>query len=98
MKPTLKVHSIAFAVATAIVFWIWTAFFELAQLSAASKALLGGLIWLGTFRLIANVLITATKRISWVKRLVLGPDFLEGTWVGFYIGVSGNVRYIIEIF
>lgn len=98
MKPTVRLHSIAFALATAIVYTVWTKVFELMQLNAVYKVLLGGLISLGLYRLVASGIIYLTKKSTWIKRQFLGPYFLEGTWVGFYIGVSGNERFIIEKF
>lgn len=98
MKPTVKLHSIAFAISTAFVFAIWTKIFEVIQLDAVYKALLGGLISLGLYRLVANGIIYLTRKSTWVKKQFLGPYFLEGTWVGFYVGVSGNERFLIEKF
>lgn len=96
--PSVKLNSISFAVSTAIVFAAWTKVFELSQISVTYKILLGGLISLGLYRLIANGIIYLIKKSSWVKKIFLGSYYLEGTWVGFYIGVSGNERFLIERF
>src|SRR4051812_2412529 len=98
MTPTVKLNSIAFGTSTAIVFAAWTKVFELSQLDITYKVILGGLISLGLYRLVATGIIYMVKKNNWVKKFFLGPYYLEGTWVGFYIGVSGNERFLIERF
>ena len=98
MKPSLKLHSIAFGLATAIVFSLWTLLTKLTQLDPILKILLGGLVSLGLYRLIATFIVYLTKKSSWIKKKFLGQYYLEGTWVGFYIGVSGKERFIVERF
>lgn len=98
MTPSIKLHSITFGVATALVFTLWSKLFELSQLNATVKIVLGALISLGLYRLIATGLIYLVKTSTAVKKLFLGTYFMEGTWVGFYIGQSGSPRFIIERF
>jgi len=31
-----------------------------------------------------------------IKKIMLGNKFLHGNWVGYYIGESGNIRYVHE--
>lgn len=33
-----------------------------------------------------------------LKSFIFGPEYVNGVWVGFYMGASGNVRYYIECF
>lgn len=33
-----------------------------------------------------------------IKKKILGNYYLEGTWVGFFVGNSGKIRYICERF
>lgn len=98
LTPSVKLNSISFAISTAIVFATWTKLFELSQLNVTYKILLGGLISLGLYRLIATIIIFLVKKSNLVKEYFLGQYYLEGTWVGFYIGVSGKERFIIERF
>ena len=98
MKPLLKLHSISFGLATAITFSLWTLLVKMTELNSSFKILLGAIVSLGIYRLIATLIISLTKKSSWLKKKFLGQYYLEGTWVGFYIGYSGNVRYLIECF
>ncbi len=43
MTPSIKLHSISFGLATAIVFTIWTQLFKLTELNNFYKILIGGL-------------------------------------------------------
>ncbi len=98
MTPSIKLHSISFGLATAFVFTIWTQLFKLTELNDIFKIIIGGLISLGVYRLIATFIVYLTTKSSWIKKKFLGQHYLEGTWVGFYIGVSGNERFLIERF
>ena len=51
----------------------------------------------GVYRLIASTLYELFQRILVVRRLLLGRNFLEGTWVGFYVH-HGQPRYTVEFF
>jgi hypothetical protein len=98
MTPSVKLHSISFGLATAIVFTIWTQLFKLTELNDFYKIIIGGLISLGIYRLIATFIVYLTTKSRWIKKKFLGQYYLEGTWVGFYIGVSGHERFLIERF
>ncbi len=98
MKPSIKLHSIAFALSTAIIFSIWTGASELVQIHPALKITLGALVSLGLYRLLAQGIVYLTRKSVMFKKLFLGPYYLGGTWVGFYIGISGKERFLIERF
>jgi len=98
MTPSIKLNSIALAIATMIVFSIWTFITNLDSIPDTLKIILGSIISLGLYRLIASFIIFFTKQSIWIKRQLFGAYYLEGTWVGFYIGVSGKERFIIERF
>jgi hypothetical protein len=54
VTPSVKLNSISFAISTAIIFASWTKIFALSELNITYKILLGGLISLGLYRLIAG--------------------------------------------
>ncbi|MDM1554446.1 MULTISPECIES: hypothetical protein [Chryseobacterium] len=98
MKPTTKLNSITIAITTSIIFSLWQFLIKLSTEYPITTTLIGLATSLGVYRIIANFLIYLVNKSPWIKRKFLGPYFLEGTWVGFYIGASGNVRYIVEKF
>jgi hypothetical protein len=50
---------------------------------------------LGVYRLIADALRWSLRKVLWLRKLVLGRQFLEGTWVGHYLS-NGEHRFTIE--
>lgn len=41
---------------------------------------------------------TAIQRCECIKKYFLGNEYLDGIWIGYYVGASGNKRYIIEYY
>jgi hypothetical protein len=37
------------------------------------------------------------RRSEFIKKRMLGPAYLNGTWVGWYRGADGNIKYVVEI-
>jgi len=110
MKPIIKFNTLVLSLTTTAVFGIWMfisrlilAYPEWFKDQTNNKynllgLLLLGLISVGVYRLFFLVTSYLVNNCHWIKRLVFSSDYLEGTWIGFYIGVSGNVRYIIETY
>jgi hypothetical protein len=63
--------------------------------AGAASTLLGSV---GVYRLLAAGLNWLLERQLWIKRLVFGPHFLHGTWVGYFFGHTGEKRYTVEHF
>jgi hypothetical protein len=55
----------------------------------------GVLASLGIYRLLAEGFRWLLRKILWLRRLILGKQFLEGTWVGHYLS-NGEHRFTIE--
>lgn len=59
----------------------------------------GGLIFsAGFYRILTIAIRWAMDRSTNVAKLVLGPNFVHGTWVGWFDGHSGERRYVVEHF
>ena len=110
MKPIIKFNTIVLSMTTTVVFGIWLYISQLIltypewfkESSNNKYNLLGiimvGLISIGVYRLFFLITSYFVNNCQWIKRQVFSSYYLEGIWVGFYIGVSGNVRYLIETF
>jgi len=109
MKPIQRFYTIVIALTSVIVFTIWTISSKIliehidwknsTHLFYSGFALvLTYLSSIGVFSSIFTLINYLFSKWKWLKRYVLSSYYLEGTWVGFYIGVSGNVRYIIETY
>ena len=110
MKPIIKFNTIVLSLTTTAVFGIWLFISQLIltypdwfkEPSNNKYNLLGiilmGLISIGVYRLVSLITSYFVNNCQWIKKQVFSSYYLEGTWVGFYIGVLGNVRYLIETF
>ena len=47
---------------------------------------------------ISRGLLVLISHIHPVRRILLGPAFIEGTWVGWFKGHSDKTRYLVEIY
>jgi len=98
MNPELKFHSIVISVTTLIVFTAWT---QLANFTATYPALavfVAGLISLGLYRSLFTLQITLFRRYTFVKKFILGASYMEGTWLGFFVGHEDKIRFLVETF
>jgi len=83
---------------TLIVYSFWSKFSGQVSVSPYVKIIAASLLSIGLYRLVASIFLYLFKKIRLVRKFFLGGAYVEGTWVGFYIGVSGKVRYIVERF
>jgi hypothetical protein len=60
--------------------------------------LIGGLLSFGTFRVVVKLIMFLAEKINWLKKFIIGNEYLNGKWIGYYRGVSGDIRYIVETF
>lgn len=103
MNRVANLQSYSLAISTAVVFFIWSnvprlvPVFDFLQ-NPIWVAVLGGIMSFGFYKAMIAILFQIAKKFEIVKKLLLGPAYLNGTWVGFYVGTSGNVRYFIERF
>ncbi len=52
----------------------------------------------GIYRLLAIAMRGLMERIEFLRSLVLGPYYVHGTWIGWFRGHSGELRYMVEHF
>lgn len=101
MTPEAKFHalvlgftvSVMFAVLTLVVPWVEHAP-ALGLYGGTAIALLASG---GAYGLLSKGLAFLLGRVRWLKALILGAHYLEGTWVGFFRGHGGHIRYVVEI-
>jgi len=98
MNPETKLNTIAVTVAATIIVCLWIGFSKAAISHPWIAILASGVFSIGLYRVIVYFLLQLFRRVSWIKKLILGPAFLHGTWVGFFIGRAGSVRYFVEVF
>jgi len=96
LNPELKFHSIVISVTTLIVFFVWVKLTDLISNHPFTSIFASGLISLGIYRSIAVLFLSLFQKISQVKKWILGPYYMEGTWVGFFVGHENKIRFISE--
>jgi hypothetical protein len=69
----------------------------LASTTKVASIAISGLSSIGVYRLISSLLYDAFQGSLLLRKLILGKDFLEGTWVGFYKR-NGVNRFTIDFF
>lgn len=98
MSAEQKVSSYVFAVTIllmAAAFAYIPQFHEIEQ-HPITGIVVGALTGMGLFEALAKFVELAFTRVRFIKKLILGGSYLEGAWVGFYVGTSGYIRLIRE--
>lgn len=95
---TTKFQSYVLSITTLIVFTIWFKYSVNFQINPYLKVISSSIFSLGLYRLVATSLLFLFKKLRFIRKFFLGPKYLEGTWVGFYYGINGEEKFIIERF
>ena len=98
MTPELKFHSIVISSTTAIVFSAWVLLNSIIVNYPLAAVVLSGFVSLGIYRFLVIFLLSIFRNVRFFKKFVLGPSFMEGLWVGFFVGNKNKIRLFVEIF
>lgn len=93
----IKFQSIVISLTTLIFFSLYEAANKApVQINPILKVLVGVALSLSLYRLITKQFLKLGQKSEYVRKFMLGSMYMEGTWVGFYVGISGKVRYLVE--
>ncbi len=67
------------------------------QIAELSAALITVLAAVGTYKLLASILIRLADRWSLIKSAIFGASYLEGTWIGQF-QTAGGPKWTVEHF
>ena len=98
MSPLIRFHSIILSITTLLVFYLWNLFTEISIFYPALKVPIAAITSIGVYRLFLMLFKELLLKVRFVKRWIFGSSYLEGVWIGFFIGKENNVRYYIEVF
>jgi hypothetical protein len=98
MYPIIKLHSIVLGLTTLIVFYLWEIVSSLAIKYPDLKIPVAAIISIGLYQTILTIIKFVFMRIRFIKKLIFGSSYLEGIWIGFFIGKSDKERFFIETF
>jgi len=102
MSPETKFHSLVLGLIVPLMFGVVAYLIPFIQ-RATWLEVIGGAIAAffasaGAYKLVAAGLVWLLRQSRWLKSKLLGSYYMEGTWVGYFIGRGGHVRYVIETF
>ena len=101
MKPIERLNAASITVTTAVIIWLlkqatdYQAHFPIFN-KTVIKVTVFAFISGTLYKQLLNVFIWAGKKSNLLKRMLLGKDYMHGTWAGFYIGASKKVRFFVE--
>jgi len=96
MKPAAKFSMI---VTTVTVFITWLTLTKIVPIITPSWAPVAAVLSsVAVYRLLAWALAWLIEHWMWLKSFVFGPYFMQGTWVGHFVGRAGDIRYVVEQF
>lgn len=100
MHPEARFHSTIVALVVPIMYFSLRALLPHIPPAGASmtfgQSAIALLASLGVYRVLAQIFMAVFRHVPVVKRWILGPYYIEGTWVGYYIGSSGDLGYVVE--
>lgn len=102
MSPTAKFNSLLAGATVFIMYFLVTLVAPLLQAAGVTFPLLlpvGAFVTsVGVYRLLTMALRWLMEKVEKIRELVLGPYYMNGTWVGWYRGHTGELRYMVEHF
>lgn len=98
MNPEIKFHAFVTSASTLIVFSLWSLLLQQVAAHPIVSVLAASIFSLGLYRLINAIFLAIFRNFKCVKKFILGATYMEGTWVGFFVGHDNNIRYLVETF
>lgn len=102
MTPDEKFNAVIAGSTVFVMFWA-VAYVAPAVKNWSSEFAVAGsiaslLVSVGLYRLLGLSIRWCAERQEWLKSLVLGNLYVQGTWVGWFRGHNGEMRYMVEYF
>ncbi|MDH5880570.1 hypothetical protein L8S15_15875 [Vibrio sp. S/42/10] len=98
MSPEIKFHSLVTSATTLIVFSVWSLSLQIVSKYPVASVAVAGVFTLGIYRVVNTIFLTIFRKVKLIKKFILGASYMEGTWVGFFVGHNKNIRYLVETF
>lgn len=98
MSPEIKFHSFVTSITTLLVFSVWSYMLQQVNAHPVISVIAAGIFTLGIYRVINTIFLAVFRNFVPLKKFILGASYMEGTWVGFFVGHNGNIRFLVETF
>lgn len=96
MTAELKFHSTIISITTLFMFSLWKYTSLLETNYPWLSVAVAGVMTLGIYRGFSAIVLMFFRKNKMVKKFFLGPYYMEGIWVGFFVGHQNKIRYIVE--
>ncbi|MDT2662544.1 hypothetical protein P7E02_21855 [Enterococcus hulanensis] len=108
MESTKKFNSIVIGITTTLMFITWHLIQDFSEkheliknyslLSSIITSALSFILSIGFYRLVFRLLSILFNKSKCFKKWILGKTYLEGIWIGCFVGATGKKRFFYEIF
>jgi len=100
MKPSQIINAAAITLSTFAVYSLWKHLDGIISwiplLKEFNPAVMGALISLGFYKGIISVTTFFLRKLKFLKKLILGEAYLEGTWIGYYANSDDSIVFYVE--
>jgi hypothetical protein len=102
MSATYRFHLFVSTLTVTIMFsvfvYILPRFGPINDLNHLYKLIIGFLGSVGTYKALTSGLLGLFDKFIFLRKRILGSQYIEGTWIGCYINPAGQKRFTIEYF
>jgi len=102
MKPEHRFHSYVTGATVTVMYFVIQYLIPAIHLHAAIAPYLNPiatiLLSVGTYKLLATMLLGTARKVAFVKRHLLGASYLNGTWIGKFSTADASLIYTVEHF
>lgn len=96
MKPYNRFYSVVITITTMIMYFLWKFIGSINTGNIIIVSVIGGLSAYGTYKIVYKIIGAIINSSDKIKKIALGKYYLDGIWVGVYLGVDNNPKYYIE--
>ena len=97
MTPILKIHSVSFGISSVIIYNLGKHLYPLETNSFIINLIVTFLVSLSFYKFVFHLILVICKKTRFIKKIVLGKNYFEGLWIGYFI-VDSKVEYYYELF
>ena len=98
MNPLIRFHSITLVITTVTVFSLWEVFKNIVEYNPFLVIPIAAITTIGFYRIFMLLIKNLILQVRFIKKWIFGAYYLEGVWIGFFIGKENKVRFYIETF
>lgn len=97
MKPVTKVNVYFFAITTSLVYYLWDSLALVSTKEPILAYIITFIFSVGFYKGIYKTILFICNHAQFFRKLILGKNFFEGTWVGYY-KYKDEIHFSYEIY